>query len=376
MEPKDARTREELSTVVNNGGVPEYLFFWGHTPKDPRQADKSCLSNWFPAEFSENGVRYATTEHYMMAKKAELFRDDEALRQILAAPSPAEAKKLGRTVRNFDDGIWKRDCFEIVVRANLAKFSQNDALGAFLRNTGSQVLVEASPHDQIWGIGLGQENPNALNPATWRGQNLLGFALMEVRERLGISKNAVRKLGLYGGTFDPIHHGHLIQAREALEHLQLDRLYFIPTATSPHKLDRRHTPAGLRYAMVEAAIQGERGFAVSDLETRREGPSYTIDTVEHFRKQFPDTQLYYLIGEDNLPELHTWRQIERLRELVQFAVLNRGPLESAEFPTVAQGIFDISASQIRRRVAEGRSIQYLVPESVRAMIVENNLYKE
>jgi ribA/ribD-fused uncharacterized protein len=130
-------------------------------------------------------VRYASAEHYMMAAKARLFRDDDALAQILAAKSPAQAKALGRAVRNFNEEAWVRARSEAVVRGNLAKFGAHADLRAFLVGTGDRVLVEASPRDRIWGIGLGAANPAAENPQKWRGENLLGFALMEARERLG-----------------------------------------------------------------------------------------------------------------------------------------------------------------------------------------------
>jgi ribA/ribD-fused uncharacterized protein len=162
----------------------EYLFFWGHTPRDPTKVDASCLSQWFPASFTDEGVRYATAEHYMMAAKARLFGDAEALEAILSAPSPAEAKAIGRSVRNYDDGEWARARSEAVVRGNVAKFEQNEELGRFLRATGERILVEASPRDRIWGIGLGASNPDARRPSRWRGLNLLGFALTEARARL------------------------------------------------------------------------------------------------------------------------------------------------------------------------------------------------
>jgi ribA/ribD-fused uncharacterized protein len=129
-------------------------------------------------------VRYATAEHYMMAAKARLFGDHEALEAILAAPSPAEAKAIGRRVRNYDEGAWGRARGEAVVRGNVGKFGKNEDLRTFLRETGDKVLVEASPRDRIWGIGLGAKHPDARVPAKWRGSNLLGFALMAAREEL------------------------------------------------------------------------------------------------------------------------------------------------------------------------------------------------
>jgi ribA/ribD-fused uncharacterized protein len=112
---------------------------------------------------------------------SRLFNDDEALVQILDALDPHTAKALGRTVRGFDNKVWKANARRIVTEGNIHKFSQNDQLKAFLLSTGDTVIVEASPRDQIWGIGLGQDNPRALDPTQWRGQNLLGCALMDVR---------------------------------------------------------------------------------------------------------------------------------------------------------------------------------------------------
>lgn len=177
-------TRETLVAHLENGGTVDYLFFWGHTQKQAGVTDASCLSQWFPAVFMIDGVRYATAEHFMMTEKARLFGDQEALAKILEAKTPAEAKALGRTVRGYDDVAWGRARSESVVRGNVAKFAQNEAMGSFLRSTRDRVIVEASPRDRIWGIGMGASNPDARIPARWRGRNLLGFALMEARARL------------------------------------------------------------------------------------------------------------------------------------------------------------------------------------------------
>ncbi len=184
MNPEDTRSVQDLVEVVALGARPEYLLFWGHTPKVPGGVDRSCLSNWFHAGFTLDGIEYPTTEHYMMAEKAQLFGDEAYREQILRAESPMEAKRLGRKVSGFDEKTWKKRRFEIVVAGNEAKFRQSEELGAFLAFTGSKVLVEASPRDRIWGIGMGRNNEKAENPLLWRGLNLLGFALMEVRERL------------------------------------------------------------------------------------------------------------------------------------------------------------------------------------------------
>jgi len=127
---------------------------------------------------------YKTAEHWMMAKKAELFRDNEVLARIIKANSPAEAKKLGREVKNYNENLWLAARFEIVKEGNYHKFSQNPELKTFLLNTKNRVLVEASPVDAIWGIGMASDDKDVMNPKKWKGLNLLGFALMEVRDEL------------------------------------------------------------------------------------------------------------------------------------------------------------------------------------------------
>lgn len=177
-------TRESLAAHLAAGNAVEFLFFWGHTPRSEGAVDAACLSQWFPRAFAQGGIDYASAEHFMMAEKARLFRDAEALESILKAPTPADAKALGRKVRGYDDAAWGAARFDAVVRGNLAKFGQHPDLRAFLLATGERVLVEASPRDTIWGIGLGAQNPDASSPQRWRGRNLLGFALMAVRDQL------------------------------------------------------------------------------------------------------------------------------------------------------------------------------------------------
>lgn len=169
------------------GETFQYLLFWGHQPSTDGTVSKSCLSQFYTAPFSIDGICYPTAEHWMMAGKARLFGDLETLEEILKATEPKTAKALGRKVRGFDDQLWKANARRIVTEGNLAKFGQNESLKAFLIGTGSQVLVEASPSDRIWGIGLGASDPRANDPATWLGTNLLGFALMDVREALARS---------------------------------------------------------------------------------------------------------------------------------------------------------------------------------------------
>jgi len=177
------RTRLELLDHLNHGHSAKYLYFWGHQPQADGSIGKSCFSQWFEAAFEVHGVSYATAEHYMMAEKARLF-DESAIAAIVASANPGEAKKLGRQIRNFDQAVWEDNRFEIVVRGNLSKFSQHEPLKQYLLETGDRILVEVSPHDRIWGIGLAANDPAAQNPYGWRGLNLLGFALMAVREEL------------------------------------------------------------------------------------------------------------------------------------------------------------------------------------------------
>tara|TARA_R110002073_G_scaffold241497_6_gene403523 strand:- start:47674 stop:48237 length:564 start_codon:yes stop_codon:yes gene_type:complete len=175
---------DELKTLYASGKRTRFLMFWGHTAKRGDAVGAWCLSQWFGAAFEIDGVRYATTEHFMMAEKARLFGDEETLEEILRASSPGAAKALGRKVRGFDNDRWCASRYEIVVRGNVGKFSQNSELGAFLTGTKNRVLVEASPPDRVWGIGLAADDERAENPLLWRGLNLLGFALMDVRDTL------------------------------------------------------------------------------------------------------------------------------------------------------------------------------------------------
>jgi ribA/ribD-fused uncharacterized protein len=143
-----------------------------------------CLSQWWPAPFILDGTTFATAEHYMMWRKATLFGDTQSAERILAAAHPHAAKTLGAQVAGFDQRVWNAHRYDVVVAGNLAKFDQHHELGTFLLGTGERVLVETSPVDRIWGIGLAADDPRAGDPARWRGLNLLGFALMDVREIL------------------------------------------------------------------------------------------------------------------------------------------------------------------------------------------------
>lgn len=175
---------DELRKAYNEGKKFKFVFFWGHTPIKDGSVDKSCLSQWWMCPFTVEGTQYSCAEQFMMAEKARLFNDDEMLESILKAKHPKELKAFGRAVRNFDNDIWDKECYSIVKRASLAKFSQNPKLTDYLKLTKNRILVEASPRDRIWGIDMGQSNPEAENPVKWQGRNLLGFALMETRDEL------------------------------------------------------------------------------------------------------------------------------------------------------------------------------------------------
>lgn len=177
-------TLEKTIEQYQKGEPQKFLFFWGHRPSRDGSITKSCFSQWFDSPFEVEGIIYPTAEHWMMVKKAKLFEDEEIKAKILTAKSPAEAKKLGRKVRNFKPEVWNVNKFEFVVEGNQHKFRQNKEMRDFLLNTNTRILVEASPYDKIWGIGMTQDHKDILRPDCWKGENLLGFALMEVRDEL------------------------------------------------------------------------------------------------------------------------------------------------------------------------------------------------
>ena len=177
-------TKEQLTHFSREGERFDYTFFWGHQKSKDGSITKSCFSQWWPSPFSAHEIQFATAEHYMMYRKALLFGDAVAAEAVLKAATPKEAKALGRKVRGYDEGTWLRNREEIVYSGNLLKFSQNDSLSTFLLSTGDSILVEASPVDPIWGIGLAEGSVDALFPERWPGLNLLGFALIQVRGEL------------------------------------------------------------------------------------------------------------------------------------------------------------------------------------------------
>lgn len=162
----------------------DFLFFWGHQPSKDGKITKSCFSQWWISNFIENDIIYKSAEHYMMAQKALLFNDNKAFEKIINCISPKDVKSIGREIKSFDAQIWDENKYQIVKKGNFLKFNQNQDLKNFLLSTNDKIIVEASPVDAIWGIGLAEDNPKAKNIHTWEGENLLGFALMEVRDEL------------------------------------------------------------------------------------------------------------------------------------------------------------------------------------------------
>ena len=185
----------------------------------------------------------------------------------------------------------------------------------------------------------------------------------------------MRKIGIYGGTFDPIHHGHLILVREAREMLGLEKVVFVPAPVSPFK-DLPVASAAMRLSMLQAAIEGEMGFAVDDCELQRPPPSYTIDTIEEIRRREGDVEIYNLIGEDNVALLGKWHRFAELEKLVRFVVLDRTARGTNHPYVTVHRRIDISATEIRKRVASGQSIRYFVPRAVEEIIRRQKLYRE
>lgn len=179
-------TIEDIKKEYDQNPNLDFLFFYGHKPGPNGAISNGCFSQWWPCQFEIDGVSYNCAEQYMMAEKARAFPGNETLLQnsIMIETNPAAHKKYGRMVVNYDNDIWNRIRKDVVVKGNLAKFSQNQELKDYLLATGDKILVEASPYDGIWGIKMYGNDTRAKNPHTWLGTNLLGFALMEVRDAL------------------------------------------------------------------------------------------------------------------------------------------------------------------------------------------------
>lgn len=185
----------------------------------------------------------------------------------------------------------------------------------------------------------------------------------------------MQKIGIYGGTFDPVHHAHLILARAALEKFALEKIVFVPARTSPAK-SPAIAPVDVRLRMLRRAIEGETQFEIDDCELHRPPPSYTINTIEKLREKYSGAQLFLLIGDDNLAALPTWRRFADLQRMVRFIVLQRAPTPLPHEYLRMERRIDISATEIRKRIANGHSIRYLVPQAVEQIIRAQGLYRE
>jgi len=173
-----------LTERFESGDTLKFIHFWGHTNKYNEPVGKFCFSQWFESSFTVDNIKYKTSEHWMMAHKALLFGDRNNFDKIINCDKPGEAKELGRLVLGYDDRIWNTKKFDIVKLGNIHKFNQNPEFAKYLLKTDNRILVEASPVDTIWGIGLSKDSNDIENIYAWRGQNLLGFVLMETRDFL------------------------------------------------------------------------------------------------------------------------------------------------------------------------------------------------
>lgn len=177
------QSNEQLISCLESKYSAKFLYFWGHE-NSRSSINKSCLSQWYSSAFEDNSTVFKTAEHYMMYHKAIYFGESVIANKILESKSPGEAKNLGRTIGSFIDSEWELVRFQIVVHGNFLKFTQNPELGRFLINTNERVLVEASPIDLIWGVGLSVDDERINDVKQWKGDNLLGYALMKVRNLL------------------------------------------------------------------------------------------------------------------------------------------------------------------------------------------------
>ncbi len=190
----------------------------------------------------------------------------------------------------------------------------------------------------------------------------------------------MERIGLFGGSFDPVHLGHLLVAQAAREELQLERLFFIPAAQSPFKPENRPAPGELRVRMLRLALAGLSWCEVDEQELARGGVSYTVDTVATYAKRFPKAKLFYLIGADHVPQLPKWRRAGELAELAEFVVLPRPGQVELPFPAPFRGRrlsgfpLGMSSSQVRARVKAGQTLDWLVPAPVAEAIRNNGLY--
>ena len=178
-----------LRAQIATGRTFDYLYFWGHRPSPTGEITASCLSQWYAAGFEYAGRYFATAEHWMMWHKALTAGDAACAERIFADPDPRVAKSIGRKVKGYDDAAWGAVKYDHVVKGNVLKFGSDPRLKAFLLGTGDAVLVEASPLDPQWGIGMAPNEARRVDdPGKWRGTNYLGYALMEARDALGEGK--------------------------------------------------------------------------------------------------------------------------------------------------------------------------------------------
>jgi nicotinate-nucleotide adenylyltransferase len=191
------------------------------------------------------------------------------------------------------------------------------------------------------------------------------------------------KIGFFGGSFDPVHFGHLCAAQDAYEQCGLDRLFLVPTAQAPLKPQGAQTPAQDRLAMLRAAVEPDPRFEISDHELRTGGMSYTIDSVRHFRGQFPNDQLFWIVGEDQLSQLHLWKNAQELATMIEFIVLGRPghPDESRpkipglRFRRCGGHLLEISSTELRERVRRGLPLDYFIPHKTIVYINDKGLYR-
>jgi nicotinate-nucleotide adenylyltransferase len=191
------------------------------------------------------------------------------------------------------------------------------------------------------------------------------------------------KIGILGGTFDPVHFGHLLLAQDAMEALGLDRVIFVPASMPPHKMEKETTSAPDRYEMVRLALEDNSLFSLSDVEFKRSGPSFSVDTITRIKEEIGDGDLYFLIGADNLDEIWTWKDPKRLFQICRVVVIGRAGLEveskqiNLPGPVMYLDLLriNLSSSEIRSRIKKDQSIRYLVPQNVERYIYEKQLYR-
>ena len=199
------------------------------------------------------------------------------------------------------------------------------------------------------------------------------------------------RLGIFGGTFDPVHYGHLLLAETCREQLKLDEVRFVPAATPPHKVHHQITDGSARADMLSLAVSGYPEFVVDRRELKRKGPSYTVDTLAEFAAEFPHAELYFLTGADSLRDFLSWREPDRILELATLVACNRPGLPELHNEQVAKWVgpeiadhvltlqmpgADISGSEIRERVRAGRSLRFLMPRAVEVFVIEHGLYRQ